>query len=290
MKAVTFNNVTKTFGDVTAVKNSHINVEKGEVFGFLGPNGAGKTTSIRCLMDFIRPDEGNITVLGLDAQKDSVELKKKIGYLSADNHLHLDWTGQQHIDFVAQMRGLKSGDSKIVEKLGLNPTIPVKNLSSGNKQKLAIVLCFLGNPELVVLDEPTQGLDPILQNQFYSLLAEFTKNGGTVFMSSHNLVEVERICSRVAIINKGKIVNEETLESLKAKSLHRISVTYQHNDASKIAKITGSEIIASSPNTLVIKAKGNLNAIITTIGKFPIKDLEITHANLDEIFLEYYHD
>lgn len=290
MKAVKFIGVKKTFGSVVAVNNNNLSIEQGQIFGFLGPNGAGKTTSLRCLMDFIRPDEGTIQVLGLDSQKDSVELKKKIGYLSADSHLHLDWTGTQHIEFVRRLRNVRDTSDSLVRRLDFNPAIKVRSLSTGNKQKLAIILAYIGNPELVIMDEPTQGLDPILQNQFYELIAEHQKKGGTIFMSSHNLSEVERICESVVIINKGRIVNEETLESLKAKSLHRISVTYQKPDAGKITKIRDTEIVAQTPTTLVIKAKGNLNEIIGQISRYPIKDLEVTHANLEEIFLEYYHD
>ena len=290
MSAIKFNNVSKSFSKTIAVNRNNLSVERGEIFGFLGPNGAGKTTSIRCLMDFIRPDVGTIEVLGMDSRRDSVTLKSKIGYLSAEHHLHNDWTGKEHIQFVSQLRNLKSTTKNLSDKLVFDPTVKVKNLSTGNRQKLAIILAYLGEPELIIMDEPTQGLDPILQNQFYIIAEDYSKAGGTIFMSSHNLTEVERLCQSVAIINKGKIVNEETLESLKAKSMHKITLSYKQPISYPFGSLKNVSVVSKSSNGIVFKVSGSLDEILHQISMLPIKDIEIVRANLDEIFMEYYND
>jgi ABC-2 type transport system ATP-binding protein len=290
MDAIVFKEVSKSFGRVCALTSSSLSIEKGHIFGFLGPSGAGKTTSIRCLMDFIRPDNGSISVLGLDAQHHSVELKKKVGYLPADHHLRPEWTGQRHIDLVTALRG--NGDVlKLAERLELNLTIPVKTLSTGNRQKLAIVLAFMGQPELVVMDEPTQGLDPLLQNQFYDLLTDYQTEGGTIFMSSHNLPEVERLCTNIAIINQGRIVAEETLESLREKSSYQVVVTLAspHNELVEAFKAEGVTLLSHTSSSLHLKVTGDLAPVLKTLSHYSLTNLEISHSSLDEIFLEYYH-
>lgn len=222
----------KYFGKVKAVDGISFDVNKGEIFGFLGPNGAGKTTAIRCMMDFLRPDKGKITILGQDAQKDSTKLKEQIGFLAGEVHLYNNWTGQEHINFIAKIRGSDDFAKELINKLDFDPTKKAKNLSSGNKQKLALILALMHQPQVLILDEPTLGLDPLLQNTIYEILQSQVQKGTTIFMSSHNLREVERICDRVCIVRQGKVAAIESISNL--------------------------------------------------------KDLEITHTSLEEVFLEYY--
>lgn len=217
MNVIEVKNFTKYFGKTKAVNDISFSVQKGEIFGFLGPNGAGKTTTIRSMMDFIRPTGGHIAILGLDAQKNSVELKRKVGYLSGELRLYKKWTGQDHIDFVKNLHGGEVIAKEISERFDFDPSLKVKSLSSGNRQKLGIVMAFMTQPELLIMDEPTNALDPLLQNEMYELIEEVTQNGTTVFMSSHNLAEVDRVCSRVAIIKEGKIVATESIKNLKKK-------------------------------------------------------------------------
>lgn len=292
MVAIEVRNLKKYFDKVKAVDDVSFSVEKGEVFGFLGPNGAGKTTTIRCFMDFISPISGSISLLTKDPHKDSVFLKKEIGYLPADSHLYTEWTGKEHIDFVALAKRItdrKTIDS-LVERLNFDTSAKVKHLSSGNKQKLAVILALIADPKLLILDEPTQGLDPIVQNEFYEILRNFQSQGGTVFMSSHNLPEVERICSRVGIIKDGKLITVETIQSIREKSVHSVYVSFFEEIDVNEFKIEGVEVHGHNKDLseFTFRVKGDLNLLISRISQHKFRDLEVTHASLEEIFLEFY--
>ena len=219
-------NLEKHFGLTKAVNGVSFEVKKGESFGFLGPNGAGKTTTIRCLMDFIRPSKGSITIFGLDAHKESVKLKQKIGYLPGNVKLYSKWTGYEHFSFVQDLRGKSKNLDELVQKLNYDPSIKFGNLSSGNKQKLGLILALMNEPELLVMDEPTVGLDPLLQNAIYQIINELKSNGTTVLISSHNLPEVEKICDRAGIIKQGKMVAIEDINDLGQKRLHKVEVRF----------------------------------------------------------------
>ena len=290
MPAIEIKNLKKYFGKVKAVDGISLAVEKGEIFGFLGPNGAGKTTTIRCMMDFIRPTEGKINILGFDARKDSVELKKNIGYLSSDIYLYDKWTGQEHLDFAASLKGKSPRLDSLIKRLDFNPKTKVKTLSTGNKQKLNIILALLGNPEILILDEPTRGLDPLLQNEIYAILQEFQKEGKTVFLSSHNLPEVERICGRVGIIRQGKIVAVERIEDLKNKSMHSGRVSFEGVFAKNDFLKEGFTITGENHNGFTFTIRGEINPFLNTLAKYRVKDFEIAHANLEDIFLTFYKE
>lgn len=288
MSAIEVSNLKKYFGKIHAVDDVSFTVQKGEIFGFLGPNGAGKTTTIRCLLDFLSPSEGRIQILGHDAQKESAVIKNKIGYLSGDVRLYDGWTAKDHILFLEKIRGRKSIARDLIEKLNLNPNIKFKSLSSGNKQKLGLVLALMFEPELLIMDEPTLGLDPLLQNTIYEILDSFQKKGTTVFMSSHNLAEVDRICSRVAIIRDGKIVNIEGIKELKEKRMHLVTIDFNGPYDRNIFNLPGVEIQQELPESIIIGIKGDINPLIRVLANFNLKDLKISHASLEEIFLEFY--
>lgn len=285
MLAVDIRGAHKHYGKAKALNGVSIKVEQGKIFGFLGPNGAGKTTTIRCMMDFIRPSSGSVKLLGLDAHDDSVDLKKRIGYLPAAAYMYGNWTGKDHLKFVSQLRGTKI-DTELVTKLGLNTRAKVKHLSTGNQQKLAIALAFAGNPELVILDEPSKGLDPLLQNFLYNMLVEYRQAGGTVFMSSHNLGEVEKICDSIAVIRKGKIYVEETLSKLRQKSIHNISATFGRTVTPEQFEAPGVTVLHNSGQSVSLRVQGDIAKIMQAITSLPLKDLEVTHASLEELFLE----
>jgi len=286
--AIEMQGVAKRFGSHAAIDGVNLQVRAGEIFGFLGPNGAGKTTTIRCLMNFLRPNEGSIEVLGLDAGRDSVAIKRLVGYIPSDHHLVDRWSGRDHIHYVMRLRGESDLPQELIRQLSLDIDRPVKQLSSGNKQKLAIILGLIGSPQLLILDEPTQGLDPLFQNAVYELLMNFRASGGTVFVSSHNLPEVQRICDRVGIIREGKVVAEESLESLREKSQHIVRARFAKPLAKSALKLGGVELVRHHGAEVELKVLGSLNPALKLLSRHDVVDLEVTHASLEEIFMEMY--
>lgn len=279
--------VTKLYGKHRGIDGVNLTVQANEIFGFLGPNGAGKTTTIRCIMDFIRPSKGSVRVLGQDMRTGAVYAKSKIGFLPADTMLYPKWTGQEHSDFYASMRG-PADIRDTAKRLDLDLNVQVRHLSTGNKQKLALALALLGQPKLLIMDEPTKGLDPLLQQEIYNILHEYKNSGGTVFVSSHNLPEVEKICDRVAVIKEGVIVASETMQSIRAMSIHIITVSAASKINLNDFKRQGTELLHHSDKHILLKVRGDINATIQTAAKYKLKDLEVTHANLEDIFMEYY--
>ncbi|MCC7543460.1 ABC transporter ATP-binding protein [bacterium] len=286
--AISIKKLNKSFGSKHALKDVSFAIPEGQISGFLGPNGAGKTTTIRCLMDFIRGDSGEIKVLGMDAREDSVALKAKIGYVPSDHQLNEKWTGEQHITYISQARGVSGTAPEIVERMHLDVGSKVKNLSSGNKQKLSIILALIGNPSLLVLDEPTQGLDPLFQNEIYEILRDFQQTGGTVLISSHNLSEVQRLCSRVVIIRDGQIIAEEPLDSLRALNTHEITVRFAKKVSPKVFERDGVVVTAHAPTEISMKVRGGLDAVVKQLAAYSVVDLQVTHASLEEVFMEMY--
>lgn len=281
--AIDLQNVTKRYPNGKGISGVTLEVPAGQIFGFLGPNGAGKTTTIRTIMDFMRPDDGSITVLGYDAQRASVAVKERIGYVPADRQLYESWTGRQHVDLYQSARPHSTSD--VAKRLNLDLRIPVRQLSTGNKQKLAITLAMCGQPELLIMDEPTAGLDPLLQQEIYEILGEYKQAGGTVFLSSHNLSEVEKICDRVGVIKDGKVVANKSMDDMRDMSIHIVSITsdkplhFKHKDV---------VVMHQTAVHTELKVKGSLNPLLAYLAKHTIKDLEINHASLEDVFMEYY--
>ncbi|PIZ00101.1 hypothetical protein COY62_04430 [bacterium (Candidatus Howlettbacteria) CG_4_10_14_0_8_um_filter_40_9] len=298
MSVIEIKDLKKYYGKTKAVDGVSFEIKKGEVFGFLGPNGAGKTTTIRCLMDFIRPTEGSISILGKDLREESVFLKSKIGYLPGNVKLYDKWTGKEHISFVESIRGKSRPKAdqpladtfakELTRTFGFDPKKKFKQLSSGNKQKLGLILALMSEPEILIMDEPTLGLDPLLQNTIYEILEKLKEKGTTIFISSHNLPEVERICDRVGIIKDGKMVSVEAVSQLGEKKLHRVQARfagkYDIADFKKL-KIENLEEISGG---VIFTVGGDLNIIIKKLFEYKIVDLEVSHATLEDVFLKFY--
>jgi len=289
MAVISVKNLKKHFGKTKAVDGVSFDVREGEIMGFLGPNGAGKTTTIRCMMDFIRPTEGKIEILGKDAQKNTAKIKSDIGYLSSETNLYKSWTGNEHIHFLERIRGISQFDEKLIEELKFDPKKRAGALSTGNRQKLGIILALMHQPKLLILDEPTVGLDPLLQNYIYEILKAEAAKGNTVFMSSHNLAEVEKICDRVIILKEGKIAAVESINDIKRKRIYTIYAYFEGEVPKKELDTDGIELVKELSNGLVLRIKADIRPLLHKLSEYDnLKDLEITHATLEEVFMEFY--
>jgi ABC-2 type transport system ATP-binding protein len=289
MSAIRVNKLKKYFGKTRAVDGISFEVNEGEIVGFLGPNGAGKTTTIRCIMDFIRPTSGKIEIFGLDAQENSAKLKGDIGYLSSETDLYKSWTGAEHIHFLEKIKGISHFDEELIKRLNFDPRKKAGALSSGNRQKLGIILALMHQPKLLILDEPTIGLDPLLQNYIYEILKAEAAKGNTIFMSSHNLAEVEKICDRVVILKDGKIADTETINDIKRKRIYTV-YAYFEGDVPKEDLVTdGISLIEEFSNGVALSVKSDIKPLLAKLSGYKnLKDLEITHASLEEVFMEFY--
>lgn len=288
MDALTVTGLTKHFGSHAAVEGINFTVQSGEVHGFLGPNGAGKTTTIRCILDFIRPTSGSIQVFGHDTKIEGIAARAKIGYAPADMQMYAHWTGKEHISFIESIRGTSTNARALAKQFGLDLSQQARHLSTGNKQKLALIIALMSKPKLLILDEPTRGLDPILQEEIYDVLDAFTKDGGTVFISSHNLAEVEHICHRVTIIRSGKIVTSQTLADLRGATVHSVTVRFAKGIPKQTLAAIDADIISSTPKLWHLKVRGDINPILSVLANHPVTDVEITHASLEDVFMEFY--
>jgi ABC-2 type transport system ATP-binding protein len=239
-------------------------------------------------MGFNKVSDGTISVFGHDMSVDSTTAKKQIGYLPGNVKLYDNWTGWDHIRFFEGVRGKSDNINDLIGRFDFDPNAKFRHLSSGNKQKLGLILALMHQPKLLVMDEPTVGLDPLLQNEIYKVLIEMRDQGTTIFISSHNLPEVERLCDRVAIIKEGKLVAVENIKTLGDKKLHKIEVHFTDKFNVSEFKINGVEKVEEIADGLLITVGGDLNLILYAISKHKIIDLEITHATLEDVFMKFY--
>jgi len=282
--------LTKKFGHKFAVKNLSIAIEPGEVYGFLGPNGAGKTTTIRMIMDFIRPTSGEVKLFGKPISEIGHAVFENIGYLSSDSTLYSNWTASQHLKYMEKIRGNSEKTDDLIKQFGLELNVKVHRLSSGNKQKLKLIMALMHSPKLLVMDEPTRGLDPILQNDIHYILKKLSKEGSAVFMSSHDMNEVEQVCDRVGIIKEGEIVTSQALSDLRELNIHVVKVVFGGKfDLERYSTIPNVEIKKTTKHELIINVKGDLNPFLYQLGKSgSVKDIDIYHSSLEDVFMRYY--
>ncbi|MFY9812750.1 MAG: ABC transporter ATP-binding protein [Dehalococcoidales bacterium] len=284
--------LTKYYGKQLGIAEVDLTVNRGEVFGYLGPNGAGKTTTIRTLLDFIRPTGGSAAIFGLDARQGSVAIHRRVGYLNGELSLYDDMTGEQLLRYLGNLRG--GLDWQYVKELAarFQCDLPrrIQGLSLGNKQKLGLLQAFMHKPELLILDEPTNGLDPLMQHEFYDLLAETKKEGRTIFLSSHILPEVEKVCDRVGIIRQGKLITVETIESLKSHSIRQLEIHFAAPvPANKFTNIPGVRDIVIRDNLLTCTVVGSLDALVKTAARFEVANIISHEPSLEDIFMTYYN-
>jgi ABC-2 type transport system ATP-binding protein len=283
--------LTKYYDGNRGIVDVDFSVEAGEVFGFLGPNGAGKTTTIRLLLDLIRPTGGSLSVFGLDSHRDSVAIRRRLGYLPGDLRLYERLTGRELLRFVGHLRGL--GDivrgEQIAERLDLDLGRQIKELSRGNRQKVGLVQAFLHDPDLLVLDEPTSGLDPLVQETFQDLVREVTERGGTVFLSSHVLSEVQQVADRVALVRDGRLLLVDTVENLRARSFTHVEVTFSEPPPSAaFTAMPGVRELERRGDVVRFALEGEIDPLVKGLARFYVRALDVHEADLEEVFMALY--
>ena len=290
--AIETEKLTKSYGrKARGIEEVDLAVEEGEVFGFLGPNGAGKTTTVRTLLGFLRPTGGRGEVFGLDIRKDSVEVRARVGNLPGEFALEDKMTGEGLLRFFARLRGVKElGYAReLAERLGAELHRPMRRLSRGNKQKIGLVQAMFHRPPLLILDEPTGGLDPLVQEEFLDIIEEVKAEGRTVFFSSHNLAEVERVCDRVGIIRGGRLVAVETTETLVDKSFRHVVLTFAEDvDPKPFEALSGVKDLKAGGNRLAFTLYEDLDEMVKLAAGHELVNMEYERPSLEEVFLTYY--
>ena len=291
--AIHTSGLSKDYGLGRGLFELDLQVVQQEVFGFLGPNGAGKSTTIRCLMGLIRPSAGSAHIFGLDCIRDYVAVKRKVGYVPGEMPQFGSLRGSEVVAYLGAMRG--GADAKAVrslaERFSLDLSRRYREYSSGNKQKLGIVLAFMHRPPLLILDEPTAGLDPLNQREFYQLVGEARDDGATVFLSSHILSEVERACDRVGIIRSGRLVNVADLDELHRIRFHRVEIEFGPDADPPVAALRaaqGVEEVMVEERLVTCTVRGSFEPLLDAIRGSTVTNLVSHEPSLEELFLEYY--
>jgi ABC-2 type transport system ATP-binding protein len=281
--------LTKWYGKRRGILEVDFGVEEGEVFGFLGPNGAGKTTTIRVLLGSLRPSAGRATIFGLDAWADAPAAHRQLAYVGSDPGYLGDLSAGAQLDYLGALRGLPKGAwRRVAERLELDPSVPVKKLSRGNRQKIAVVQAFMGHEALLVMDEPTSGLDPLMQREFLALLSDARADGRTVFLSSHNLPEVERSCDRVGIIREGRLVDISSIQALLAEHWRSVNLVLASPTPADTFDLPNVEIASASARDVHLMVRGDVNPLLRRIATLAVHDVSITTPEIEDIFLRYY--
>lgn len=286
-------NLTKKYGGVVALQDLNLEVHRGEVFGYLGPNGAGKTTTIRTLLDLIRPTSGTATILGFDSRRDSVKIHAQVGFLPSEMMLYHNMTGRQYVRFIERARGVACMQEaeQLAERLDYDLNRSLEGLSTGNRRKMGLITALMHRPPLLILDEPTSGLDPLMQQTFNEYIRQIQAEGRTVFLSSHNLPEVEALCDRVGILRAGKLVAVETIQALAGLRFRWFVLEFEQpievEQFRALSNVTALE--TNSENTrLRIQVSGAIDPVIKLAAHYPLHDLSVEHPSLEETFLEFY--
>ncbi len=284
-------NLTKFYGKQRGILDLTFDVQEGEIFGYLGPNGAGKTTTIRTMLDLIRPSKGEAKIFGEDTRLKGEVIRADIGYLPGELSLYGNLTGEETLRYLSSIRGQVEWGyvQELAERFETNLNKKVSDLSSGNKQKIGLIQAFMGKPRLLLLDEPTSGLDPLMQQEFFRLIEEARENNQTVFVSSHILPVVERICDRVGIIRKGEFVAVEDVDDLKAGTLRSLEIHFGESPPKEeFADLYGVQEVKVKDHLLRCKVVGELDGLVKKAAEFSVINIISHEPSLEEIFLKYY--
>ncbi len=285
--------LTKHYGNVEALVDLNIDVRPGEVFGFLGPNGAGKTTAIRTILDEIRPTAGRAWILGMDTHERSVEIRRHIGYVPGDLAMYPNLTGRDTLTYFANLRGGvdRAYVDELAERLDADLTKKVGDLSSGNRQKVGLIQAFMNRPEVLIMDEPSAGLDPLVQREFQGMMREVAADGRTVFLSSHTLSEVERVADRVGIIRHGFLIALESVAGLRSKSLRRIELEFGSVVPGAVFEsVPGVREATVDNHRVLLTYDGKMDLLLKSVADYDLVDITTHEADLEEIFLTFYRD
>ena len=285
--------LTKFYGDVHALVDLDLEVHAGEVFGFLGPNGSGKTTTIRSLLNYVRPTRGRADIFGLDAGTDSVEIRGLVGYMPSEYEMYHNLTGAQMLRYYANLRGGVDEDyvAELAERMKADLSRKVREYSTGNKQKICLIQAFMNKPRLLVLDEPSTGLDPLIQQELLTLIDEVRSDGRTVFLSSHTLSEVERVADRVGILRQGHLVEVERVDELVSKAIRRLDLEFRAPvDKSVFTEIPHVRSVTSTGFNVSVSYDGPIKDLLQVALDHDIVNLNSREADLEDVFLAYYRD
>jgi ABC-2 type transport system ATP-binding protein len=292
-RAIATCRLSKDYGAGHGLFDLNLEIEPGEVFGFLGPNGAGKSTTMRLLLDLIRPTAGSASILGLDTRADSREIRRRIGFLPGDLALYPKLTGAQMLDHLAELRGNTDRGLRdsLSERFDAQLDRPIHELSSGNRQKIGLIQAFMHDPELLILDEPITGLDPLVQQSFHALIGEVSARGRTVFLSSHTLSEVERVAHRVAILRRGRLVVVDALENLRRIAIQRLEIEFTAPVAAgEFAGLLGVREAKADGNRVIVAFEGLADPVVKTAAAHDVRAIRSRDSDLEEIFLRYYRE
>jgi ABC-2 type transport system ATP-binding protein len=290
-------NLTKVYRtnrhEIYALKSLNLSVQPGEIFGYLGPNGAGKTTTIRVLLDLIRPTMGRTLIFGQDANRDPLQIHGRMGFLPGELNLWKNLTGAQVVSFMNRVRGIDATPyaRQLAERLLLDLSLKVRSYSSGNKRKLGVVLALMHKPELIVLDEPSSGLDPLMQQTFNELMREVRDEGRTVFLSSHILSEVQAICDRVGILRGGELKAVESVSRLTHADFRWVTVRFRETVApEQMANVPGVSDVSKADGELRFRLHGDFDPLLRAISRYYVQTLTVQEPSLEDIFLTFYDD
>jgi ABC-2 type transport system ATP-binding protein len=283
--------LTKRYGAARGIEDVTLSVRAGEVFGFLGPNGAGKTTTIRTLLNLLHPTSGTARVFGLDSRRDAAAIHARLGNLPGDFAYDPRVTGRELLAYLAGLRGLKGigrGEA-LAQRFEADLDRPLGELSRGNRQKIGLVQAAFHDPELLVLDEPTAGLDPLMQEEFLAFVAEERARGRTILLSSHDLDEVERVCDRVGIIREGRLIAVEDVAAITALAYRHVTIEFAEPvDPAEFMRLPGVSELERSNGRISFRAEGGLDAVVKAAARHTVSDIELSHPTLEEVFLTYY--